>query len=279
VGALPEMQLIGPLSRSKLAANKTFDHSKTVITSSLNPSDYAQNSTQATSSYDIKANQEVAIAIHGLDMVFSSKNQHFQALKAVDLTVPKGVIQLVLGPGGAGKTTLLSVVAGLLTPTAGQVILLGEEMTKMSKQRQARFRLSNVGIVFQENNLLRSLTALENIEIALNLRGVRGRAARQQARQLLKAVRLGDKLNQLPRQLSGGQQQRVAVARALAGSPRLLIADEPTASLDSENGHIVVELFRNLVKGNDCTVLMATHDYRLIQYADRIVHLEDGILT
>jgi putative ABC transport system ATP-binding protein len=250
-----------------------------VITSPLNPSDYAQNSIQPTSFHGMEVNQEVAIAIHRLDMIFSSKNQHFQALKAVDLTVPKGVIQLILGPAGAGKTTLLSVVAGLLTPTAGRVILLGEEMTKMSKPQQARFRLLNVGIVFQENNLLRSLTALENIEIALNLRGIRGRAARQQARQLLKAVGLGDKLNQLPRQLSGGQQQRVAVARSLAGTPRLLIADEPTASLDFENGRIVVELFRNLVKGNDCTVLMATHDHRLINYADRIAHLEDGVLT
>ncbi|NJO41338.1 MAG: ABC transporter ATP-binding protein [Cyanobacteria bacterium CRU_2_1] len=224
-------------------------------------------------------NQSIAIAARGIDMVFGSKNQPFQALKAVDLDIPAGAIELIMGPAGAGKTTLLLVLAGLLTPTAGQVTLLGKDITHMPRPELDQFRLDHIGIVFQDNNLLRSLTALENVEIAFNVRGIQGKAARQQAQALLEAVHLGDRADTLARQLSGGQQQRVGVARALAGNPRLLIVDEPTSALDFENGQIVSGLLHQFAKEKGSTVLVATHDPRMIPFADRITSLEDGIIT
>lgn len=220
-----------------------------------------------------------AIAARGLEMVFLSGTERFRALKAVDFSVLEGNVQMVMGSSGAGKTTLLLVLAGLLTPTAGRVHLLGEEITRMSRQALARFRLQHMGILFPDSHLFHNLTALENVEIALELKGLRGQAARQHAHQLLEEVGLGNRVNFLPRQLSGGQQQRVAVARALAGNPQMIFADEPTASLDSENGWKVVELLRKLTKEEGGTVLIATHDHRIISLADHITYLEDGVMT
>lgn len=211
-------------------------------------------------------------------MVFQSGVTDFQALKGIDLEIHKGEINLLMGPSGSGKTTLLSILAGILTPTSGKVYLLSEDITRMSRSHLARFRLENIGFIFQGFNLFPALTASENVEVALNLKGIARRTARDQARQLLEAVGLGEKTESLPRDLSGGQKQRVAIARALAGNPQIVMADEPTAALDSQSGHTVIELLRKLAKEGGCTVLIVTHDTRIVDMADRVLYLEDGIL-
>jgi len=220
----------------------------------------------------------MAIAATGIDMVYHTSSQSFQALKGVDIALPTGEVHMVVGPSGAGKTTLLLILAGLLTPTQGQIYLLDQDVTRYSRRQLDRFRLKNIGILFQESNLLRSLTALENVVATLSLKGIHGRAAQQEAHRLLAAVGLEDRTHHLPRQLSGGQQQRVAIARALAGNPALLFADEPTAALDSTNGHRVVESMRRLAKEQGTTVLIATHDPRILSFADHIAQLNDGVL-
>lgn len=211
-------------------------------------------------------------------MVLQSGQQRLQVLKNIDMEVQKGDIQLLMGPSGSGKTTLLSILAGLLTPTYGSVYLLGEEITTLSRTKLARFRRQHIGFIFQDFNLFPALTAIENLEAALNVKGISGRQARHQAQDLLEQVGLGDKTKLLPRDLSGGQKQRVAIARALTGHPQLIMADEPTAALDSHSGHTVMELLRRLAKDGGCTVLMVTHDPRIMDVADRIAYLEDGVL-
>lgn len=219
-----------------------------------------------------------AIVAKRVEMAYASGRQSYQVLKGIDLEISSGDIQLLMGPSGSGKTTLLSILAGLLTPSAGNVYLLGDEITGMSRAKLAQFRLQNIGFIFQGFNLFPALTASENIEIVLNVKGIRDRAARQQAKILLEQVGLGDKANQKPGDLSGGQKQRVAIARALAGNPQLIMADEPTAALDSHSGHTVIELLRQLAKEGGCTVLMVTHDPRIVDVADRVAYLEDGVL-
>lgn len=211
-------------------------------------------------------------------MAFQSGRQRYQVLKEINWEIPRGDIQLLMGPSGSGKTTLLSILAGLLTPAAGKVYLLGEEITSMSRAGLAQFRLQNIGFIFQNFNLFPALTAAENIELVLNVKGIRGRAARRQAQVLLEQVGLGNQVNQKPGDLSGGQKQRVAIARAITGNPRLIMADEPTAALDSHSGHTVMSLLRSLAKEQGCTVLMVTHDPRIIDVADRVACLEDGVL-
>lgn len=219
-----------------------------------------------------------AIAACGIEMVYHTGAENYQALKHVDLEVKFGDIQLLMGPSGSGKTTFLSILAGILTPSGGSVRLLGQEITKLSSSKLAQFRLENIGFIFQGFNLFPALTAIENVEVALKLKGVRKTAAHRQAQELLEQVGLGDKGNRLPQDLSGGQKQRVAIARALAGNPQLIMADEPTAALDSQNGHAVIELLRNLAKEKGRTVLIVTHDPRIIDVADHVAYLEDGIM-
>lgn len=219
-----------------------------------------------------------AILAKGVEMTVTSGRQNLQILKEVNWEIYKGDVQLLMGPSGSGKTTLLTILAGLLTPTSGSVYLLGEEITTMSRAQLAQFRREYIGFIFQDFNLFPALTASENIETALNLKGIRGRKARDEAQMLLEQVGLGEKGKLLPRELSGGQKQRVAIARALTGHPRLIMADEPTAALDSKNGRSVMELLRRLAKEEGCTVLMVTHDPRIIDLGDRIAHMEDGVL-
>ncbi len=219
-----------------------------------------------------------AIVARGVEMIYQSGAERFQALKNIDLEVKRGDIQLLMGPSGSGKTTLLSILAGILTPTAGSVRLLGEDIFKLSSSKLAHFRLQNIGFIFQGFNLFPALTALENVEVALNLKGIRRGAAQQQALDLLDQVGLLQQAKRHPQDLSGGQKQRVAIARALAGNPRLIMADEPTAALDSHNGHAVIELLRNLAKEKGRTVLIVTHDPRIIDVADSVAYLEDGVL-
>lgn len=220
----------------------------------------------------------IAIAAQATQMRVKSGQQSLQILKGIDWEIPKGNIELLMGPSGSGKTTLLSILAGLLTPTAGNVQLLGQNLTKMSRRQRTRFRRQHIGFIFQDFNLFPALTATENVEIALNLKGIKGKEAYAQAEYALEQVGLADHLRQLPRDLSGGQKQRVAIARALTGHPQLIMADEPTASLDSTSGHRVMELLRSLAKEEGCTVLIVTHDPRIADLADRIAFIEDGQL-
>lgn len=222
---------------------------------------------------------DVAIHANGIEMTFFSGEQPFKVLKGINLSIKLGDIQLLMGPSGSGKTTLLSILGGILTPTAGQVFSLGQEITGLSRRALAQFRLHNIGFIFQGFNLFPALTAAENIEAALNLKGYKGKEARQQALKLLEQVGLGDKIQSLPSDLSGGQKQRIAIARALAGKPRLILADEPTAALDSQRGRAVIELLRSLAKEEGCTVVMVTHDARIMDIADRVVYMEDGMVS
>lgn len=230
------------------------------------------------SSLNSAKNSKIAIAARGVEMVFTDGANSYHALKNINLDIRKGDIQLLMGPSGSGKTTLLSILAGILTPTSGKVKLLGKEITNLSKAKLANFRLKNIGFIFQGFNLFPALTALENIELALNIQGTFGKKAREESYFLLSQVGLASKAHSLPRDLSGGQKQRVAIARALTGHPPLIMADEPTAALDSHSGQAVTELLRKLAKEEGCTVLMVTHDPRIVNVADRIFHLEDGEL-
>ncbi|HCF29460.1 MAG TPA: ABC transporter ATP-binding protein, partial [Cyanobacteria bacterium UBA11049] len=157
-----------------------------------------------------------AVVASGIEMIFQSGAERFQALKGIELEIFSGDIELLMGPSGSGKTTLLSILSGILTPTAGTVELLGQEITGLSRSKLAKFRLQNIGFIFQDFNLFPALTAQENVEAVLHLKGIRRQAAKQQAQQLLEQVGLADKVKSLPRDLSGGQKQRVAIARALA---------------------------------------------------------------
>ncbi|MEO1402871.1 MAG: ABC transporter ATP-binding protein [Cyanobacteria bacterium J06635_1] len=212
-------------------------------------------------------------------MVFHAGSETTRVLKGIDLVVQPREIRLLMGPSGSGKTTLLSILAGILTPTAGRVTVLGQEITGLGRKALTRFRRDHIGFIFQDFNLFPALTATENIQLAMQIKGITGIAAQEAAYDLLKQVGLGDKADRLPKDLSGGQKQRVAIARSLAGNPQIIMADEPTAALDSKSGQAVVELMQQLAKDNGCTVLIITHDPRITDAADRITYLEDGLIS
>lgn len=232
----------------------------------------------ASSGIDSSVLLENAIVARGVRMVFKTGNEPYCVLQKIDLEIARGTMQFLMGPSGVGKTTLLFILAGILTPTAGEVYLMGEKITHCTKPNVAKLRLQKTGFIFQDLNLLSALTTLENIEIALRLKGLAETNARREARILLAKVGLAEKADKLPRSLSGGEKQRVAIARGLAGYPPILFADEPTSALDSRNARTVVELLQNLAHEHGSTVLMATHDHRFTNYADRIWRLENGTL-
>jgi putative ABC transport system ATP-binding protein len=181
-----------------------------------------------------------------------------------------------VGESGCGKTTLLSIIAGILDPTSGEVRVLGTDIARLRGARKVNFRGKNVGFVFQQYNLLPSLTALENVAIPLIILGMRRRLAFARARAVLASVGLESRVNSLPSELSGGQQQRVAISRALVHEPSIIICDEPTAALDAENGRLVIELLRNVAVQPNRAVVVVTHDNRIFDFGDRIAHMEDG---
>jgi putative ABC transport system ATP-binding protein len=201
-----------------------------------------------------------------------------KAVDQVSINVQSGEFVGLVGPSGSGKTTLLAMLAGLLVPTEGSIVIDGQEIGKMSETQRSRFRREKIGFTFQANNLVPFLTALENVELMLRLNGKLDRVGKARAKELLVRLGLGDRLNNLPRQLSGGQQQRVAIARALIHSPALVLADEPTASLDTERAFQAVETFSNLVHEQKRAGIMVTHDLRMCQYADRIIQMQDGVV-
>jgi putative ABC transport system ATP-binding protein len=201
------------------------------------------------------------------------------ALRGVDLDVEPGELVLLMGPSGSGKTTLLSIMGCILTASSGTVHIAGMEVTTLSEKELPRVRLEHIGFIFQGFNLFPTLTAAENVELMLDLKGIRGPAAKKRSRELLTQVGLADKYDTFPSDLSGGQKQRVAIARALAGDPGIILADEPTAALDSQTGRTVIEMMRSLAHQRDRAVVIVTHDSRMLDFADRTVRLEDGLVV
>jgi putative ABC transport system ATP-binding protein len=199
-----------------------------------------------------------------------------QALKGVNLTLHGGQLTLLMGPSGSGKTTLLSVLGCLLTPTEGTVRVCGRDTTGARAGDLAKLRRDHIGFIFQSYRLLPMLTALDNVRIALDVRGDYSDHATDLARDALETVGLAHKHNAYPRELSGGEQQRVAIARALAGNPSAILADEPTGALDSENGLTVMQLLAGIASDPARGVLVVTHDPRTVAFADRIIRIEDG---
>jgi putative ABC transport system ATP-binding protein len=214
----------------------------------------------------------------GLGKVFGRGRLEVRAVESVDLSVMPGEVVLIMGPSGSGKTTLLTMIGALLRPTEGSVWIDGVELTALRSSQLPALRRERVGFVFQTFNLLESLSALENVEVALNVAGVRGREAYDRARALLVEAGLEGRLDFIAKDLSGGEKQRVSIARALANHPRLILADEPTANLDSRHGHEVMELIHDLAKREGRTVVVVSHDARLVDIADRVLWMEDGAL-
>jgi putative ABC transport system ATP-binding protein len=198
------------------------------------------------------------------------------AVDGVSLNVKAGEFVALVGPSGSGKTTMLAMLAALLKPTSGGIFIDGHDLTKMNEGERAQFRREKIGFTFQANNLVPYLTAQENVELMLRLNGKLDRKGKERSKELLARLGLGERLKNLPSQLSGGQQQRVAIARALIHNPSVVLADEPTASLDTERAFQVVETFANLIHERNRAGIMVTHDLRLTQYVDRVVQMRDG---
>jgi putative ABC transport system ATP-binding protein len=222
---------------------------------------------------------EPILELNDLSKTYGSGRTAVHAVDHVDLQVKPGEIVLIMGPSGSGKTTLLSMAGLLLQPTAGEIAVAGRGIDGMSGRELAGMRLRKLGFVFQAYNLLGALTARENIEVVLNLAGVKGRVARRRAEELLAMLGLERRFDHKPADLSGGEKQRVAIARALANDPPLILADEPTGNLDSKTGQEVMELLCcGLGRDRGRAIVIVTHDHRLKQIADRVLWLEDGAL-
>jgi putative ABC transport system ATP-binding protein len=220
----------------------------------------------------------IALEARLVDKVYGSGANQVKAIDNVSFGVDKGEFVALVGPSGSGKTTMLAMLAGLLEPTSGNVLIEGEDLGKMSDSQRARFRRRRIGFTFQANNLVSYLTALENVELMLRLTGQYNAANKKRARKLLEMLGLEERMYALPRELSGGQQQRVAIARSLINNPAVVLADEPTASLDTERAYQVVETMAHLVHEQGRAGIIVTHDLRMVEYTDRIVHLLDGRL-
>ncbi len=201
------------------------------------------------------------------------------ALQGVSLTIESGEFTALVGPSGSGKTTLLQLIGCLDQPTSGTVVINGHETTKLNRNKRADLRKGTIGFVFQFFALIPTLTAFENVEMPLLLNGKSPAQRRQRVMELLEAIDMTDRANHRPDQLSGGQQQRVAVARALSTDPAMILADEPTANLDTENGEQVMEIMKKLNEETGTTFVFATHDPRVIKYARRVVTLQDGLIV
>jgi putative ABC transport system ATP-binding protein len=199
-----------------------------------------------------------------------------QALKGVSLAIKGGELTLLMGPSGSGKTTLLSILGCMLTPTSGTVRVGGQPTTDADAEALAKIRREKIGYVFQSYHLFPTLSALDNVRLALDVRGENSDQARQKSKEALAMVGLAPKMSSYPRELSGGEQQRVAIARALVGGAPIILADEPTAALDSQNGHTVMTVLAEIARDRGRGVLVVTHDARIVPFADRIVRIEDG---
>jgi putative ABC transport system ATP-binding protein len=219
---------------------------------------------------------ESAVVCEGITKWFGVGDAKVQALRGLDIEIGMGELAMLVGPSGCGKTTLISIIAGLLDATEGNLAVLGTRPAELSQREQILFRRKNLGFVFQQFNLLPTLTAAENVAVPLFVAGADRRQAVEQASDLLDEFGLGDRLHSLPSALSGGQQQRVAIARALIHNPRLVVCDEPTSALDAKTGHMVMEMFSEVAVRPDRAVIVVTHDSRIFEFADTITHMEDG---
>ena len=211
-----------------------------------------------------------------LSKTYASGEAASRALDDVTLDIQGGELTLLVGPSGSGKTTLLSIVGCILQPSAGRLWLDGQDVTALPESALPAIRREKIGFIFQAFNLFPTLTARQNVALAFDLLGVPTREARAHAAQLLEQVGLGAKLDAYPGDLSGGQKQRVAIARALAGSPQVILADEPTAALDSQSGRAVIDVLRHLAHERGRAVIIVTHDSRMLGFADRTIRMEDG---
>jgi len=220
-----------------------------------------------------------ALEVKDLVKTFALDGTTINAVDNVSFQVCSGEFVALVGPSGSGKTTMLSILAALLSPTSGQVLIDGQDLSKMNEKERVRLRREKIGFTFQSNNLIPFLTAGENVEFMLRLNNKADKAGRLRSAELLSRLGLSNRLHSLPAQLSGGQQQRVAIARALIHNPAVVLADEPTASLDTERAYQVVETFANLIHENNRAGIMVTHDLRMTQYVDRVLQMQDGKLV
>ncbi len=219
---------------------------------------------------------QFAVVCRGVTKEYGAGDTRVRALQEVNLDIQYGCMTLLVGPSGCGKTTLISIMAGLLDPTEGNVVLLGNSRKKLTGRKLVQFRAENIGFVFQQYNLLPALTAVENVAVPLIIRRHPRKQALERAAEMLHQVGLGDKCGSHSSQLSGGQQQRVAIARALVNQPRLLVCDEPTAALDARSGRNVMDLLRRTTVQPDRAVIVVTHDNRVFDFGDQIVSMSDG---
>jgi len=224
----------------------------------------------------MRAAESTVIRARGLSKIYREGKTELRALAGVDLELRAGELTLLMGPSGSGKTTLLSILGCILRASDGKLEILGEDVGVLAESELPRIRRAAIGFVFQGFNLFPALTAAENVALALDLRGIPGAAAKKRGEELLAEVGLAHKARSFPADLSGGQKQRVAIARALAGDPPILLADEPTAALDSTSGRTVIGLLQKLARVHGRAVVMVTHDPRVLSSGDRIIHLEDG---
>lgn len=218
------------------------------------------------------------IDVHHLNFSFDSGEIERPVLKDVTLSIEKGEIVLMTGPSGSGKTTFLTIVGGLRQASQGSVKVLDQQLISSTEQVKITIR-QQTGYIFQQHNLLKALTALQNVSMTLEMHdAMTERQRHDKAAEMLIAVGLGDRMDHKPEQLSGGQRQRVSIARALVGQPKIVLADEPTASLDKQSGQEAVGILQKLAKESGTTILLVTHDYRILDIADRVVELEDGVI-
>ncbi len=221
----------------------------------------------------------IAVRVENVVKSFANGDARTFALKGASLEARFGELLMIVGPSGCGKTTLLSVICGTLKFDEGEVSVFDQKLRSMRNGDITRFRRENIGFIFQQFNLIPTLTAVENVSVPLILQGLSASDAEKRAKSMLEKVGLGEKFKSYPNQLSGGQQQRVAISRALVHEPRLIICDEPTASLDSASGHKTLELLRQSAVHPDRCVIIVTHDCRIYEFADRIVQMDDGRVT
>ena len=220
--------------------------------------------------------ERVALRMRGIQKYFGEGEARTHVLKEAEFSARFGELMMLIGPSGCGKTTLLSVLAGTLSADHGEIEVFGERLDQLSNAKLTRFRATNIGFIFQQFNLIPTLTSGENVSVPLLIQGKSNAYAMQKAQEALDRVGLGHKSKERPGKLSGGQQQRVAIARALVHEPRLVICDEPTSALDRENGQSVMHLLREVARSPERTVVIVTHDSRIYQYADRMAEMEDG---
>lgn len=216
------------------------------------------------------------IEITDLHKIYDEKSVPVHAVNGVTLSFREGEFAAVVGPSGSGKTTLLNLLGGLDLPTSGKIIIGGTNLKKLKNSQMIDFRMNNIGFVFQAYNLIPVLTAKENVEFIMHLQGKSKKDREKRAIELLEAVGLGDRINSRPGKLSGGQQQRVAVARALASKPKFILADEPTANLDSKSTETLLDIMEKLNREENITFIFSTHDARVVKKARRIITVEDG---